>query len=417
MLYYLYSKREHPVAESTTLNLQQAARMIEWLDEQRRQDKRTITALEQSLATQDKMIDALQTRLSALEAELNAQRHEITRNDDSSEIIAEVAGEVRKMIDNQNMRRLAAEREIERRSDVAREALATEINAQKERLGQLETSRREIEPLQEARQKLESTLRALQQRVDEHSRLLEEPERRFQFLEEQHRQEGRRLAELENQLPELRKLLDIVRPKITLLEDLSVRTERRLQEVFVAESERREEMQQFIAQQQHSEQAHEAQRAEWVANFREQDERLQGSLAQFAIWADTHREMRQLIADFERVGQGLERRINELAEIQRLSEERFRNEWNDWASVEQQRWKQFTLSTDEIWRNHDREFERYVQRINNLDARFPPLIDAITNLWQLERKRARLYSESYQQLLAEHDRDAISTGEPTNSNR
>ena len=405
------------MAESATLNLRQAARMIEWLDEQRRQDKRTITALEQSLAAQHNALETMQTRLNALEAEQNAQRREITRNDDSSEIIAEVAGEVRKMIDNQNVRRLAAERELERRNDIAREALATEIGAQKERIGQLEASQRDIEPLQESRHRQETALRALQQRVDEHSRLLEEPERRFSFLEEQHRQEGRRLAEIENQLPELRKLLEFIRPKITLLEDLSVRNERRLQDIFLAESERREETQQFIDQQQRLEQTREAQQAELTNRFREQDERLQGSLAQFATWSDTHREMRQLIADFERIGEGLERRINELAEIQRLSEERFRNEWNDWGSTEQQRWKQFTLSTDEIWRNHDREFERFVQRINALDARFPPLIEGLKNLWQLERKRARLYSDSYQQMLAEHDQEAIPRSVSPNSGR
>lgn len=405
------------MAESTTLNLQQAARMIEWLDEQRRQDKRTIAALEQSLGTHEKLVDTLQNRLNALEADLASHKRELARSDDSSEIIAEVAGEVRKMIDNQNMRRLTAERELERRSDSAREALATEINAQKERLGLLEANQRDVEPLKAARQRLESNLRALQQRVEEHNRLLEEPEKRFKFLEEQHRQEGRRLAEIENQLPELRKLLDLIRPKITLLEDLSVRTERRLQEMYLAESERREEVQQFIAQQQRIEDTRAAQQAEWVNNFQEQNERLQGSLSQFAVWADTHREMRQLISEFERMGEGLERRINELAEIQRLSEERFRKEWNDWASAEQQRWKQFTLSTDEIWRNHDREFERFVQRINNLDARFPPLIDAITNLWQLERKRARLYSEEYQQIIAEHDKDNLSQRTISNSNR
>lgn len=391
------------MAQSGSLDLRQAARMIEWLDEQRRQDKRAITALEQRLAAQDEAGQSLLRRLNALESEQNAQLSALNQSDNSSEIIAEVAGEVRKLIDNQNQRRLSAERELERRSDIAREALASEIGSQKERLSQLETGRREIEPLKEARERHERDLRALRQRVEEHSRLLEEPERRFSFLEEQHRQEGRRIAEIENQLPEFRKLLEIIRPKITLLEDLSVRNERRLQEFFLAESERREEMQQFIEEQQRRQQAREAEQSEWSARFREQDARLQGSLTNLANWAETHREMRQLIADFQRIAERLERRFHELSESQRLSEERFRNEWNDWGNSEQQRWKQFTLSTDEIWRNHDREFERFVQRVKSLDERFPPLLAAIENLWQLERKRALLLSAGYREMVAEHD--------------
>jgi hypothetical protein len=120
--------------------------------------------------------------------------------------------------------------------------------------------------------------------------------------------------------------------------------------------------------------------------------------------------MKRIIEDFERISDRLERRINEVAEMQRLSEERFRQEWNDWSAEDQKRFKNFTLSNDEVWRNHDKEFERFVQEVSGLHTRFGPLQNAIERLWSLERERARLYREGYQSLLLEYD---TGEGRPT----
>ena len=89
--------------------------------------------------------------------------------------------------------------------------------------------------------------------------------------------------------------------------------------------------------------------------------------------------------------------------MQRLSEERFRQEWNDWRSDDQKRWKQFTLANDEVWRTHDKEFERFVERLDDLSGQIQPLHDSLERMWKLERERAQLYRERYQALLHEYD--------------
>ena len=112
---------------------------------------------------------------------------------------------------------------------------------------------------------------------------------------------------------------------------------------------------------------------------------------------------KKIIDDFERIGDRLERRINEVAEMQRLSEERFRQEWNDWTADDQKRWKQFTISNDEVWRSHDKEFERFVQRIAEMQQLFAPIQDSLDRLWRMERERAKLYRETYQSRMLNFD--------------
>ena len=107
---------------------------------------------------------------------------------------------------------------------------------------------------------------------------------------------------------------------------------------------------------------------------------------------------------------GLQARV---AEMQRLSENRFREEWVEWTDNDQKRWKQFTLSNDEVWRLHDKEFERFVHRITEVEQKLEPLGDSISRLWALERERAQLYRERYQALLLEYDSAASVTPQRT----
>ena len=174
----------------------------------------------------------------------------------------------------------------------------------------------------------------------------------------------------------------------------------------------REQMQQFIDQQQLLAQQRDQQMADLTKRFGVHDDELQKNIERFEIWAQAYREMKRIIDDFNRIGDRLERRINEVAEMQRLSEERFRQEWNDWRDDDQKRWKQLTLSSDEVWRNHDREFENFVHRIDNMEVLIPEVRGNIERLWQLERARAELYRERYQALLHEYD-DTIADEDPS----
>ncbi|MCZ2097957.1 MAG: hypothetical protein LC121_17140, partial [Anaerolineae bacterium] len=220
---------------------------------------------------------------------------------------------------------------------------------------------------------------------------------------EQRRQDARRLSEVESELPDVRKQIDSFKPKLTLIEELSLRNERKIQEVSAGDRDRREQIQQFIDQQSLLEQQRDQQIKALLEQFGEQDSQMQKYIERFETWAEAYREMKKIIDDFERIGDRLERRINEVAEMQRLSEERFRQEWNDWRSDDQKRWKQFTLSNDEVWRLHDKEFERFVQRLSDMEGLFPPLQDGINRLWKYERELSRMYREHYHTALMEYD--------------
>ena len=385
------------------MDVNQAARMIEWLDEERRRDKATISTLQERLAQQQDTIDTLNKRLNSIESDQTMLRGEVSSTGRESESFEQLRKEMQQMIEGVEAKRLTAEREAERRAELAREATARPVRDITEKLSKIERQTTELPAINVEKDRLSGVVATIQQRVDDLFKRLEEPDRRLAFLEEQRRQDARRLSEVESEVPEVRKQIDGFKPKLTLIEDLSLRNERKIQDVTQGDRDRREQIQQFIDQQTLLDQQRDQQVKELLDRYGEQDSQMQRNIERFETWAEAYRDMKKIIDDFERIGDRLERRINEVAEMQRLSEERFRQEWNDWRSDDQKRWKQFTLSNDEVWRLHDKEFERFVQRLSEMDSMFPPLQDGLNRIWDLERERAKLYRERYHTLLMEFD--------------
>jgi chromosome segregation ATPase len=385
------------------MDVVQAARMIEWLDEERRRDKTQIATLQERLAQQQETIDALARRLNSIESDQSALRSQSLPSGKEGEVVDQMRREMMQLLENAEAKRLTAEREAERRAEIAREAAARPVRELSEKMSRLERQTTELPAINVEKDRLSSTVASLQQRVEDLFKRFEEPDRRLAFIEEQRRTDSRRLSELETEIPEVRKQFDSIKPKVSLLEDLSLRNERKLTDVANGDRERREQIQQFVDQQTLLLQQRDQQVTELNRRFVEHDDAMKRNIERFDTWAEAYREMKRIIDDFERIGDRLERRINEVAEMQRLSEDRFRQEWNDWRADDQKRWKTFTMSTDEVWKQHDREFEKFVQRMNEIDAQLPPLQDSLARIWNLERERAQLYRERYQALLLAHD--------------
>ncbi len=385
------------------MEIHQLASLIEWLDEERRRDKALIAVLEERLAQQGDSLDGLQRRLNTVESEQTVIRQETLPAQKEQAIIERVRQETQQLLENAEARRLTAEREAERRLDLQRDTVQRSMRELTEKADRLEKQIASISDLQAEGDRMTNAMRVLQQEMGDIGKQLEAPERRLTFLEEQRRSDARRLAEIETELPEYKKSVDSIQPKLGLLEELSVRNERRIQEFNAADRERLEQIRQFIDQQQLLSQQRDQQLADLTKRFGIHDAELQKNIERFEVWAQAYREMKRIVDDFNRIGDRLERRINEASEMQRLSEERFREEWNDWRSDDQKRWKQLTLSSDEVWRNHDKEFEAFLTRVDALERALPSLRGGIERLWLLERARAELYRERYQALLHEYD--------------
>ncbi|XWX04905.1 hypothetical protein VZO05_04980 [Aggregatilineales bacterium SYSU G02658] len=375
------------------MDVHSLARIIEFLDDERRKDKQTINTLEERLALQSDMIETLQRRLSGLESDQSVLRTQSLPVQRETDILEQVRAEMRTLLEQSESRRLAAEREAERLRTLDREGIMRSISQLSDQIEKLQKQAAGLPDVKQENDRLSDQIIAIQQRIEDIIKRFDEPERRISLVEEQRRQEVRRLSQLESDYQELKKQQDTMRAKLPLVEDLAIRIERRVQEIQNSEGQRRTEQQNFYDQQMLLLRQRDTEINNLIKRFSDQDSEFTKNMERLEQWSQTHREMRRIIEDFERIGDRLERRFAEVSELQRLSEERFRTEWNAFKEDEGKKWKQMTLSSDEIWRNHDREFELYTRKLSEVEQAIAPLEEQLKRLWSLQRDMIGVFKE------------------------
>ncbi len=82
---------------------------------------------------------------------------------------------------------------------------------------------------------------------------------------------------------------------------------------------------------------------------------------------ETQRSVRRSQDAFDDMNTRLERRINEITEIQRLAEDRFRQEWVTFKADDQKRWTNYSLTQDELVKDIRVEIEKLGQRLTALN--------------------------------------------------
>jgi hypothetical protein len=81
----------------------------------------------------------------------------------------------------------------------------------------------------------------------------------------------------------------------------------------------------------------------------------------------THRAVKRSQTALDELATKVDRRMNEITEIQRLAEERFRQEWVTFKADDQKRWTNYTLTQEEQRGESARQYEKLSERVTRLE--------------------------------------------------
>jgi predicted nucleic acid-binding Zn-ribbon protein len=243
----------------------------------------------------------------------------------------------------------------------------------------------------------------LQAKVTEVARRDEERARSMTSLEEGRRQDAKRVVDMQAELPELRKRGDELRTKLEILEDLVRRNDVRVGEILSLENDRK--LSQMAWMETQAVAGAERERA-WN-DLRQRADAVIRETEDFSrrmeVYGETHRQMKKTIDDYYVNVERTERRIGEAAEIQRLSEERFRQEWNAFLADEQKRWTTHMLLRDEQWRDHDRQSGKMSDRLAALEDQLPDVRETIRGMQAIDQARLQALFNIVREFVAEYD--------------
>lgn len=374
--------------ETQTLELTQVSQTVQWLDEERRKDKTIIAALQEQMNLQKEQLSQQAAQIQDLRAIVSNIQVLISKASEFEETVARYKSEVAFMLEQHDAARKKEEVEADRLRKIEAEAIAKQIDQLDRRTQVLrrfeedrETRLAEERRLNETIQRLEIAVADLNKRADDRSQAVT-------YLEEQRRSDNRRLAELEQETIELRKKLDAQAAKALLLEEMIQKQKQQLEKVNqltrdfqkVLDEVHAAEFQREQAAKKHAEQAEMIKKAmdEWRAQTQRFTEQYQ--LAKRAI---------EKLEGFQ--GR-LEKRQNEVAEMQRLAEDRLKRQWEEWQAAQEREQKRRQLMLDEQWKAQQATDHKITQRVERLEAwgkAHYALIESLLEALRTEAQRAQ----------------------------
>lgn len=369
------------------MDLDQIMKRLDWLDEERRKDKNVIAALQERLQAYEGGIELANQQVKALSAELTRLTTTLTRLDQYDEALLQIRIEHKRRSEELEKQYRKSLEEAEKVRRVEMRALEADIGEVRKGLEPIPELRRGIQARQEVELRIDREIEELRLKLDETRRTTEEHGRNYRLADEGRRQDSKRLTEMQGEMAAVRKRSDEQRAQQELLGNNLRKVEARLTEVTTLETERREAQQEFLEQQTLRQVERDRAWKEVAARFEIIEKQAGEVTNQLQMMEGTHQLVRRSQESLGTLAERVERRINEITEIQRLAEERFRQEWVTFKADDQKRWSNYTLSQDEQRSESLRQYDKLLDQTAALEDQLQEVQDILRQSNEQTEKR------------------------------
>ena len=359
------------------MEFEQLIKRLDWLDDEHRKDKAAIEALTERLAKTEGELKTANKKLRELTVQSTAFATTSARLEQYDAALAQQRTDLSKYVDELEKKRIEREKEVDKRYQVQFDGQAkaiAELRKTKEQIADLKRENKSRTDEEEHRKKIFTDWEA---RITASIKGLEDIQRTQKIADEARRQDAKRLADLQGEISATRKRVDELREKNDLHTDASRRIEARLNELLANEAERRQAQTAFAETQARLQ-------VERDRTWKDWEETLQASKKQVELmerhlqeWDAAQRNVKRAQETYEDIVQKFERRINEITEMQRLAEDRFRQEWVTFKADDQKRWTSFTLSQEETHKDARTSTGKMDERLTAVEDLTQTLQDVI----------------------------------------
>jgi chromosome segregation ATPase len=388
-------------------------------------DNRQAGRLENDRRRNQLAIQNLETRISGLEEQFSGINKNIkSLQGDMKRLSARLSGS--EQFDTQMAGfRLEVGKMIEKKEKQATKQLDERLELLMKDLGGLNTSLSELRHSTNALTQLKKDVKTLREDDDrltaklvDNAKVLDEIQK--QYLENQEtmaamdaarKREGKVIPELTGEVSALRKRNDDQRAKLDLMQESIRKTTTSLDEFIARDEERTASYRSLIDEMKLTQYEHDKTWREWLNRFDVVNKTAVELENKLNALDDAQRKARLSQKGLDDATIRIERRINEIAEMQRLAEERTHQDWESYQADEQKRWKTYTVSSDEALSESRRQTEALKQRLVALEDGTKQMNDMLMMLSEETQKKLQGFLELYHEWAAANA-DILSRSRP-----
>ena len=369
-----------------TINLAQLEKRVEWLDNERRNDKTAIAGMQSKIDNLGTENSTLRMRITDMESEIARLNTLMARVEKFEIEVSNVRSDLSRQIeDNKD---LAQGKFIQTEKNQQRiEDLDLDLTDVRKKMTTFDNYAELIQDRKEEDIRLARLIEELKAQVTNISRFDEDYKRSLRVMEENLRQEAKRLTDFQGEITAIRKRLDETRGKQDLVGDSMRKLELRIKELLDAESERQEGQTAFIEKINVAQVERDRTFRSWSDRFNTMETITRDLEGEVSGIEETHTAVKKSLDALDEVTQRFDRRVNEITEVQRLNEDRFRQEWTTFKSDDQKRWSNYTLAQDEQHREMNRDLTSIGDRISNVEDVLERVQDTLEQIGRDDIKR------------------------------
>ncbi|HLF27968.1 MAG TPA: hypothetical protein VJG32_16665 [Anaerolineae bacterium] len=355
------------------LELTQVSQLLNWLEAERKKDKAMLATLDERIQALLGETQQQARRVQELDTTVAATRAMLAKLTQVDRILEEYKSEVQALLDRRDDERKKSEREAARLRAVEIEELHRAVAEVKKELPRLAKVEDELPNRRAEEKRLGDLSKQITLQVDLAMKQLEERTRGIPYLEEGRRQDNKRISHLEGDTVEHSKRLETLLAKLHLLEDAVTKIpprfepvdtrlnvqDKTIEEIRVMEFRRQQQMKAW---------------EEELARFRTQMTDYGEVLTRLREQSQINQKASAELSAFQET---LRQRTAEIAEVERLFEDRIKRLLEQWQTEDEKRWLKHITRMDERWHEHDRLNADQIKRIDALEQIEAPFMAAI----------------------------------------
>ncbi|NLC30225.1 MAG: hypothetical protein GX773_07175 [Chloroflexi bacterium] len=360
--------------------IEQLEKRVEWLDNERRNDKTNLASLQNRLTMLESENLNLRKQIKELELLINRNVNQINSMDKYDNRIERLNIDLTKQIREVNERAENNLNEAQKRTKI-------EIDSAKKTLAELypitevvDSVRSDISSLRTEDSRLARLNEELKVKIQEVGRFDEDYRRSLNLLEEGRRQEAKRITDLQGEIASTQKRLEETRSRFDSFSDSFRTFDTRVAQLQNNEKDRRENQSQFIERVNTLQVEKDMVFAGWEKRFAEIDQFNANLGTQIETLEKIRLSVSKSIEGANDASQRFERRINEITELQRLNDDRYRQEWTNFKSDDVKRWTNYMLAQEEQNREDTQKFSELTRQLQELDDLTSSMKDDLNNL-------------------------------------
>lgn len=387
-----------------SMDVGQLTQMTTWLDEEHRRDKAELIRLQQKFESQEAELQDQSRIVQDLEGRIAALQAQLLRFTQLEASIQQLKEEVVQMLSQADERRQQEVREAERVRAIERDNVSRALNEIRREQQRIPRMAEEAGLRKAEQQRLSENSLTMQQELNSLSQEVENKLRSVPFLEDSRQQDAKRIARLQQESLEALKRTEQQGSRLQMIEDVSQRQERDTGELKGLVSQIRAKQREFIEGQLLEAERLKRQQEEWIETVEPYTKRMDDMAGRIQEFAEAFQEDRRVVASVERFQERINREQTQVAELQRLGEDRQKRQLAQWQEENEKKWRKELLRWDHQWGEQAKQNKQVADLFNELEARLARHRVQIDGSWKFLESQITYQTQESRRWLGEMNR-------------